>query len=48
MLEESEREAIERLWQRKLDQGAKGVPQSERHCNLEPASAESICALAAA
>jgi predicted O-methyltransferase YrrM len=47
MLRKAEREAIDRLWQRKLDQDAKGVPQSERHRNLEPASAEFICALAA-
>ena len=47
MLREAEREAIERLWQRKLDQDAKRLPRAERHRNLEPASAEFICALAA-
>lgn len=47
MLHEAERAAIERLWQRKLDQDARGLPQAERHRNLEPASAEFICALAA-
>jgi caffeoyl-CoA O-methyltransferase len=46
MLQEAERAVIERLWQRKLEQDAKGLPQSERHRNLEPASAEFICALA--
>lgn len=47
MLTDSERDAIARLWQRKLDQDAKGLPQAERHRNLEPASAEFLCALAA-
>jgi predicted O-methyltransferase YrrM len=35
------------LWQRKLDQDRKGLPQAERHRNLEPPSAEFLCALAA-
>ena len=47
MLNQAERAAIVRLWQRKLDQDAKGLPQSERHRNLEPPSAEFLCALAA-
>ncbi len=47
MLREAERAVIERLWQRKLDQDAKGLPRAERHRNLEPVSAEFICALAA-
>lgn len=47
MLREAERAVIECLWQRKLDQEARGLPQSERHRNLEPASAELLCALAA-
>ena len=47
MLAESERTAIARLWQRKLDQDANGLPQGERHRNLEPPSAEFLCALAA-
>jgi predicted O-methyltransferase YrrM len=47
MLREAERLAIDRLWQRKLEQDAKGLAQSVRHRNLEPASAEFICALAA-
>ena len=47
MLREAERAVIEKLWQRKLEQDAKGLPQWERHRNLEPASAEFICALAA-
>jgi len=46
MLGEAERAVIERLWQRKLDQDARGLPQSEKHRNLEPASAELLCALA--
>jgi len=36
-----------RLWAEKLSQDARGLPQQERHRNLEPASAEFICALAA-
>jgi predicted O-methyltransferase YrrM len=47
MLGEKERAAIDRLWKRKLEQDAKKLPQAERHRNLEPASAEFICALAA-
>jgi predicted O-methyltransferase YrrM len=47
MLQERERTEIARLWERKLRQDALGLPQSERHRNLEPASAELICALAA-
>jgi predicted O-methyltransferase YrrM len=47
MLREAECQAIDRLWQRKLEQDAKKLPQRERHRNLEPASAEFICALAA-
>jgi predicted O-methyltransferase YrrM len=42
-----ERDAIARLWARKLDQDARGLPQSARHRNLEPDSAEFIAALAA-
>ncbi len=40
MLGESERLAIRRLWARKLEQDARSLPRSERHRNLEPASAE--------
>src|SRR5215472_15373196 len=47
LLGESERITIARLWQRKLDQDAKGLPQAESHRNLEPPSAEFLCALAA-
>ncbi len=47
MLTASEREAIASLWSEKLSQDARGLPQSERHRNLEPPSAEFICALAA-
>jgi len=46
VLTASEREAIARLWSEKLSQDARGLPQSERHRNLEPPSAEFICALA--
>jgi predicted O-methyltransferase YrrM len=42
----TEREAIAALWSEKLAQDARGLPKAERHRNLEPASAEFICALA--
>ena len=47
MVGDPERAAIARLWQRKLEQDAKGLPQPDRHRNLEPPSAEFLCALAA-
>lgn len=47
MLGERERMEIARLWKRKLQHDALGLPHEERHRNLEPASAELICALAA-
>jgi predicted O-methyltransferase YrrM len=47
MLREAERAVIGRLWQRKLEQDARGLPRAERHRNLEPVSAEFICVLAA-
>ena len=47
MLGEPEREAIARLWRRKLDQDARDLPLAGRHRNLEPPSAEFLCALAA-
>lgn len=47
VLTASEREAIASLWSEKLSQDARGLPQSDRHRNLEPPSAEFICALAA-
>jgi predicted O-methyltransferase YrrM len=47
MLGERERLEIARLWERKLRQDTLGLPQGKRHRNLEPASAEFICALAA-
>ena len=47
MLGENEWREIARLWERKLRQDALSLPQAERHRNLEPASAEFICALAA-
>jgi predicted O-methyltransferase YrrM len=46
-MNEREREAIARLWAAKLDQDARGLQQKERHRNLEPDSAEFVCALAA-
>jgi len=46
LLTPTEREAIASLWSEKLSQDARGLPKSERHRNLEPASAEFICALA--
>jgi predicted O-methyltransferase YrrM len=47
MLGERERIEIARLWERKLRHDALGLAIAERHRNLEPASAEFICALAA-
>lgn len=47
MLEAAERNEIARLWTAKLDQDARRLPQAERHRNLEPPSAEFVCALAA-
>ncbi len=47
MLSSREREVISRLWAEKLSQDASGVPQRERHRNLEPPSAEFVSALAA-
>lgn len=47
MLGEPERSAIRRLWAGKLEQDARQLPHSERHRNLEPASAEFLASLAA-
>ena len=47
MLRTEERDEIDRLWARKLQQDAQRLPQPERHRNLEPSSAEFIHALAA-
>jgi predicted O-methyltransferase YrrM len=47
MLTAAERASIAELWSEKLAQDARGLPQAERHRNLEPASAELVCALAA-
>jgi predicted O-methyltransferase YrrM len=47
MLDDLKRDTIDRLWRRKLDQDARKLPQAQRHRNLEPDSAEFICALAA-
>jgi predicted O-methyltransferase YrrM len=46
LLTATEREAIASLWSQKLSQDARGLPRAERHRNLEPASAEFVCALA--
>jgi caffeoyl-CoA O-methyltransferase len=46
MLTTSDRAEIDRLWARKLDQDAQGLPQADRHRNLEPPSAEFIHAIA--
>ncbi len=46
MLGERERAEIARLWKIKVEQDEKGLPMSERHRNLEPVSAEFLCALA--
>ena len=45
MLSPAEREAIGRLWSRKLEQDARGLPQADRHRNLEPVSAQFVHAL---
>ena len=47
MLTTEERAEIDRLWARKLEQDAQGLPQADRHRNLKPPSAEFIHALAA-
>jgi predicted O-methyltransferase YrrM len=47
VLTAADREAIAALWSEKLAQDARGLPQSQRHRNLEPPSAEYVCALAA-
>jgi hypothetical protein len=44
MLGERERVEIEGLWGRKLRQDALGLPQAERHRNLDPDGAEPIVA----
>ncbi len=46
-MNDAERREIARLWARKLDQDSRKLPQPERHRNLEPDSAEFVCALAA-
>ena len=45
-LNQSERKVISDLWSRKVDQDAHKLPKQERHRNIEPISAEFICALA--
>jgi predicted O-methyltransferase YrrM len=47
VLKDSERAEIARLWARKTQQDQRQLPKAERRRNLEPASAEFICALAA-
>jgi predicted O-methyltransferase YrrM len=46
LLRPTERDAIASLWAEKVSQDARGLPKAERHRNLEPPSAEFICALA--
>src|SRR5512141_1599034 len=46
MLNAREREVIASLWAEKLAQDSRGLPEEARHRNLEPGSAEFICALA--
>jgi predicted O-methyltransferase YrrM len=46
MLGNPERQQIARLWTRKIAQDAQRLPQSWRHRNLEPVTAEFLCALA--
>ncbi len=45
MLNERERAEIARIWTRKREQDSAKLPQSERHRNLEPDSAEFLHAL---
>jgi predicted O-methyltransferase YrrM len=47
MLQTMERSEIARIWERKLRQDAQNLPMEARHRNLEPASGEFLCALAA-
>lgn len=47
MITEPQRTEINRLWERKLAQDAQQLPNSQRHRNLQPVSAEFICSLAA-
>ena len=47
MLHDRERAAIDALWSVKISQDARDLPQAQRCRNLEPDSAEFICALAA-
>ena len=47
MLQDRERAAIDALWTVKISQDARDLPQAQRCRNLEPESAEFICALAA-
>jgi len=47
LLSAQDQAEIARLWTKKLDQDARGLPQQDRHRNLEPPSAEFLCALAA-
>jgi predicted O-methyltransferase YrrM len=47
VLNQRERAAIAALWAEKLAEDAQGLTRQQRHRNLEPESAEFICALAA-
>jgi predicted O-methyltransferase YrrM len=46
MLTDADRREIARLWARKVEQDTRKLPKGERHRNLEPDSAELLCALA--
>ena len=47
MLHDRERAAIDAIWSLKISQDARDLPREQRCRNLEPDSAEFICALAA-
>lgn len=47
MLNDRDRLEIARLWKHKLEQDFNRLPPHRRHRNLEPQSAEFLCALAA-
>jgi predicted O-methyltransferase YrrM len=47
MLHDRERAAIDAIWTVKISQDARDLPQAQRCRNLEPDSAEFVCALAA-
>ncbi|MHB8301777.1 MAG: O-methyltransferase [Acidobacteriaceae bacterium] len=46
MMDDRHRAEIDRLWTRKRQQDAEGLPMAQRHHNLQPASAEFLHSLA--